>query len=645
MIRSGWDSIKNLGASPTTVTALTIVAGVVGVGLARILPNAYTRVLPWMVLFGGILGSLAIWRSSDSSISTPQSVSIDVRILGIAFMLLSALIFVVYRQAGYTRTLLVHSMFVLLFALAFLSVFTHRSQYVPLGYFTVAGILHRSTLYYASATQAGHDALFHNRLAKGVVSTASLDPLVQALTKYFYTPLYHIYTAFASELFTLGVRDAAALTTLVVFTLVSILLIHVIARWWWDPKIATLAAGLYTVADYPISWAARPQPTTFGILFFILVMYAAIKYRDRGTTRNLGIFLIVFTALAVSHQISLFIGLVGIGSYLLVTALYREASIPRRELHLTTLMGTAVAGQWLYMKYHGPEGDLPGFLPLMSVKLITKLQSTSSRAAVFPPENGFVVAGSNALTWVHTAGTGLLFFAAVAGSIIWLSKADTLRDAAPVVGLGVTVTVMSGFIFVLPIVGLDFFVPRRWFAFIYVCLILLALPVVHDAISRVSLRPIGVSHGIALLCICLLFTGLMVGNYPGAIDGPVFDDASGAQRFTSTTSEAAMYQHLSSYPSEATIVADHMAWQMIERHYGTPAVVYQTGYPPGPPTQEGEVLVADRPYARSWHAGYYVLHDGGRFMVRGPIPDSGLSGGVVYTNGVTNVTYRNQTAQ
>lgn len=633
-------NVRRVTAAPRNLAVTALVLGIAGSVLGVFVPHLYTVTIPPLVALGGLL---AVRLHGRTTVRSPSFPSLPRRpLLSVYFLLFSLALGAYVLSPGHGRPLSVHVLLAGMYVLTAFAVFGFDSEYLSLGLVLVTAVFHRALVYYASALQLGIDAIFHTRMAAQVSATGSLGPLASAGSKYWYSPVYHVLVGVTSSTLGLPVRDAAFLAVTLAGTILPVLVVYGILRLFWDSRIAVSGGLLLVAADRVVSWSVHATPSTLGIVLFALALLAGYRYLDTGRIAYLGTFWLLVLGQVFNHQVSFFVTVVGIGTFVGAHAVWR-GKLTRHELALAVPLLAGSGYQGFVTKYEGPQGDQT----IVEV-LLSNLSGTfqMERSGMLPSLSGrdAVLSSVDALSTVHALGLALLLAFAILGTVFWSKRSEESHHRF-LFGLGATVVAMGAFAFVLPLLGISVHFPLRWFPFLYLCLVLLAAPGVVALLST-GLGTLAVDRNrvvVLLLLVALVFTPyvvLMTWNYPGAVDGPVFDDAPGAQRLSTTSTEAALYSHLDEFGSESTLVADVIARRTLEHGYGQDAVQYHTDYRQSDPSFSGSTLLVDRAYARSDHALYYLEYRDQHVPVLGPVPAERPRYSVVYSADSDRLLYR-----
>ncbi|NHN49861.1 hypothetical protein G9464_20030 [Halostella sp. JP-L12] len=621
--------------NPRNLVAIVGLLGLIGLGLAFFLPNAYTLTIPPLLLAGAV-GSLAV-RKHEYDVEWPALPN-EAALFGYLMLILATL--VLYLTSGYARTLPVHVLTLTTYAVVVFLVFYLDSMALPLAMLLSTGIVHRALIYYSSAAPIGLDGLFHLRMAEEIAATGSMAPLVAAESKYWFSPLYHVQTAAASGVLGVTPRDAAFLTTAIFAVAVPTLVTYAVIAQLWTPRVGVLSGFVYIVADSAVAQSVHLTPTTLGIVLFSLLLLSAVKYLETGGTAYLVLFVLGLVGQVLNHQLSMFITFFSIGTFL-VAATTWSGEFDSRSAVLIGLLSVSSVIQWFGTRMEGPGGETT-FAEVIVTNLYLMITSGGERGAVFPETGNFTLSGANSLTPIHIIGIAILFALGIVGAVYWLDRTE-LSDPSHrfAVGLGSLVAAMSFIVFGGPIFGLDLFLPTRWVGFMYVVLAMFGGLGVYVIASDLTVRTGHLlTAGVVVLLLLTPYSAFMLWNYPGSLDGPVFDDANGAQRLSTTDTERNMYVFADRNADETTVIADRVARQVIERYYEHPAAPYITDYGSEEEVQyQGDVLIADRQYSHSNHASYQIRHQGSTATVFGPMPIEWERHSKVYSNGDDNLRY------
>lgn len=630
--------VRGIVSSANFVIGTAITVGLAGLVVSLFVSNPFTTVMPPLMLLGVAVGYLI--RNVDLTLDDRIR---DVRLVLINYCSIAASVIVVFAANGFTRTLAVHGLLLGLYLLVAVSIVSFDSRRTSFGLIIATGILHRATIYYASAVQIGMDAQFHNRMASAIAASGSMAPL--SASKYWYAPVYHLLTASGVTVLGVDVRHAAFLLVTAVTTLLLVTAVYLFLRPIWGESVALFGGLLFVVADRAIFTAIHTTTTSLGVVMVAFLLLYTERYLDTGRRSFLACYGLFVAGLVVTHQLSLFVGLVIVSAYVCANAFWRW-DVRWRDITVVALLVGAFVTQASMTNYSGPDGESSSFLTVVGSVMVehlgSVLEGSSARPeAELPPGEYAALAGADAMSVFHVAGSALLLAFALVGSIYWINRTDRDRNRTAL-GLGVATAAACVFVYVLPVVGVSTFLPKRWQVFLYVVLAILAAPGLVALVSGTKRRT-GLT--VALVAVALVlapYMTLMMGNGAGAADGPLFDDSPGADRLATTPTEEKTYEFTVEYADgESAVFADHVAFQLLHRHYGLQsAVTYETTPGEQGTTNTGEELVVYRGYAQTEHGSYYIDHEGARYHVYGSLPGTAVRDAVVYTDGQDRIVWR-----
>lgn len=622
---------------PTALVVSALIAGLSGIVVAFYMPNAYDQTIPPLVALGAILGAFAY----DTELRYDAH-SLDREWVTVLYFVVAGIAVFAYATA-FQRSFVANASLVGLYLVSVLGVVAFESPAGKLSLPLITAVLHRAFVYYASAVQLGLDALFHNAASEAIGASGTMEAL--SLSKYWYSPGYHALTATSASVFDVPVRDAAFVSVSLVMVLVVAVAVFAIVRGSWGDTVGALAALVVLVGDSVLYASVHTTPTTLGVVFFVLLFPFVHRYLAAGDRRYFGAIVLAVAGVGFTHQFSLFVILVAVGVFSLVYSVWARKGerYSMRALHVEVVLLGAFVLQSVLTRYDGPAGEssrsfltavVPDFLGAFA-PLVPWIQGSAST-----PPPGYVLSGADALDVPQVLGKGILFCFALVGLVYWIGRHESDGERTAM-AFGATVATVSTIVFGGGLVGVSAFLPRRWFVFLLVPLAILAAPGILALGSRLS-RPFR-DPAIVLVVLLLVtapYVAFMFASADGSPDDPILDGAPGAYRISTTPTEAASYTFVDDYAGEATVVADHLAWQTIERHYGQPAEKYTTESGEDETVFDGQQLIVYRSYATTKHASYVVRHRGTPYRVVGPLPRPGDADGVIYVAGTERVVYR-----
>ncbi|WP_256533518.1 hypothetical protein [Halovivax cerinus] len=404
--------------------------------------------------------------------------------------------------------------------------------------------------------------------------------------------------------------------------------------------LGSLGGLLYITADFTLGWSVFQSTTTIGMVFFTLAVYGTHRFLVTDSKRMLGVALICYLMVLLTHQSTGWITLMALVA-ILAADYHRE-----RRFHIIgylMILGVSLVQFWRITRYSGPEGDAPDVVSSLVMQLIPLLSQIGFRSSgggggeTLPEGLNVATSVAGGLTPIHVVGSAVLFGLAAVGVIRHLGhRWDQF---------GVQFTALIGILYLFafggPLFNIDFFFPMRWFQFISFALapfaaIGLREVFTEDIIGRVALP--------ALILFCGVWFAIMAVGFIGAVDGPIADDAHSAQRYAANDNEYAMYEFVDAYGDDSSIIADGRASTIIRRYYDNPnsSMLTINHSRNKVQLQSGSQLVIERPYLYSGNALYQLKTTNARFTVFGKVPQVsfGCDVNMVYKNGESYNIYQ-----
>lgn len=606
---------------PFVLAFVALFLGIVGIGVSFVVPNPYSRTLPVATVVSAAL--FLVTRDADrrpSSIDVPQSALLFI------YLVVLAAVLVLYQFEGQQRTTAVHALTAAGYTVAALLIFSPASQYLKLAVVILTGVVQRGLAYYSSPLYLGNDVFAHNQNVGEIVSSGSLDPLLNS--RYFYAAFYHLLVSVQQLFADVSTRHAAFVTVSVLLVVVPAVSLYLISDRIWGKRVAVLSALLYVASDFALHWAITPQVTGLGIVFFALAFLLLVSYIHTGWEKYHLLYLLAFVAIALTHHVSTVITFLGVLIFLATWTLF-EQSFTRKALRVGGISAFIVLVDFSVTRFGGPAGDGGSFLVT-----VLGIWQSAIREASLPGGSsselpaGLVLSGSSALTIWHVAGVAILVGLAIFGGLHWIANERTSRKSG--MAFGAIVAVLFPLVLVGPVFGLRFLIPWRWFAFIYVPLAILAAPGVIVLVGLASDRfqglPVDTSTAMAIGMVALLvgpYVFFMGGNSIAARDGPPLDDAPGAERYAVTGPELNTLEHTVSYvPGNVPIIGDFMISNNIfERYYeieNARTITMEDQRPSSIAANESAILV-NRSYMQSGHVKFRFGTEEGIGNVQGQL--------------------------
>lgn len=395
--------------------------------------------------------------------------------------------------------------------------------------------------------------------AASIRETGQLSAIADS--KYFGAPIYHLFVVTAAEAFNSSLQTALYATLGIVMPL-SLLLVYYTAGYFLSVRWALFAAAAFSVADHVVRWGIHIIPTSLGLVFFAGVVYCVTRiYITRGTPAMYALTLGFILATIHTHQLSTFIVLLFLGAGAAVQV-YR-ALAPRlpvltsrvndNSVNFVGLLAVALPitvvnwhvllpGETSFLEgmlANAAEAiETAGFLSLASASSVENEAIQSMAVSVPMPVQILNYLGFLVLLFVTLVGTYTLmrYQERQLLSLTWISAMTLLLF----VTLG------------MPLFGLYFLIPGRWYAFLYVLMVLVGAYGLEHFDRNMPVRQLVV----VLVLVALLLPGAMLVNNKATHDNPVADDYY--HRFAYTESELGAADTIDAiHPDGTTLETDN----------------------------------------------------------------------------------------
>lgn len=363
-------------------------------------------------------------------------------------------------------------------------------------------------------------------LAVDLRETGSLSAIrdhAPRAAKYYASPLYHLLVVATSLLAGVSLESALYLSVGAGMLLTLPLAYVTVARF-TSVRWALAGAALFAFSDHAIRWSIHLVPTSLSMLFYLAGFYYFLRVLGGHDVRDVALLVFFMVALTLSHPVSAFIMLVIIGTATAVQAVVtRDALYPGvRARNLSGLFAFQLGLVTLVWSLTPYRGETLTEVMLLKLKQ-TLLRSTGLFDLRSTPE--FVGGGIDAqfpsvverlIPYIDIMGFVFLLGLTVLGCLYALRPNRTTLASLLLVFV---VSILTGFALFLPVIGVDLFIPGRWFVFMYLPMAALgALGLGHLA-RNLDRRLITA----LLLVLALFYPATMIVSTDATLDAPVFD--------------------------------------------------------------------------------------------------------------------------
>lgn len=383
------------------------------------------------------------------------------------------------------------------------------------------------------AGYVGIDVWSHMEFVEAIRSQGTLAVLE---TKYVAAPLYHLVVAAVADVAGVSLRNALYVSVGVTAVFASVF-VYFGARRFLDPRWSLFATALFMLSSQVVRWGLNLKPTSLGLTFFVPAMVVLVRLlQEAFDVRDAVLFCFLVVAVTITNQVAAFILLTVVGVAFLAQLVatndrFVPGSQPTSTLGLLAFTGGVVTFDWSLTPYG--EGT---FTTVMFRRLRETLFGGADKALeVSSSKNVASTAGAadtalleKLIAYIDVFGFLLLLCLSGLGGLYLLRRRQ--RSHASIFHLG-TISFMALFVLALPILGLSLFLPGRWYAFMYVPMVVVGALGVRHVVYHLDPRVTTA----ALVLLAVSAPSIMLVAGPATPDNPVFD--SKQQRYAFTESE------------------------------------------------------------------------------------------------------------
>jgi len=520
------------------IAFLILFAGIIAIGLS--IRMGYNSVLPPIAFIAALL--YLLFRARLSRVESPPTFLEHNRI-----RLLSNIIFTIAISLSiwlvwsdlYYRPPLYFALCLLAAAAVILYIFcldTRKNSHLFIALFMI--ILLSLTIYGGKYYQFpgfyGTDPWIHSNIIQQVVNDGRI-PLFQDASPgigYYPFPIFHILAATTQILTSINIHDAVFISVDWNVAL-SCIFVFFIGRKLANAKVGLLAALLGSLADVSIKQGTEIIPNSLGFFFFSIILYLFFC-RNRRTSADHFLIIILTISLILTHSVSAFITLLVLIVAFICIRLYKTINKSTVEYNLVNpgLIVVFIIFM-LFWWMRNPPGP-NAFFDFQIKELVSSLQTEAQFVMIASP------AASSVPYYISLLDQGgylvLLFFGFI-GGLIYLHIRN--RDASRMALIAVT-AILAAVIYGFNSFGLRNILPWRWFQFLYVPLSILAVQGIFNVsnLLKGSIRQLSM-----VMVVMLLIIFMMISNSLANDDSPLL--FNNTQRYGFTQSEITAVHTLS----------------------------------------------------------------------------------------------------
>ena len=520
---------------------LALVLAVAMFPLRFVLSHIYASTFPIVLAVAAVLYLFATRRDRSAGYALPTLPAWGALLVPSLTFFTTAAMVVVAALAS-QRSIVFFGLAALAGALVLVQVFFTadediRPGVVLLEILSLALVIRFAALYTTPGV-IGIDTWSHRDFVRGIMAENSLSAIG---TKYYASPLFHLFAAFTAMLADTSARNGIYLSFGLAYPFLT-LTVYPITRLFAPTRWALLATALFAINDQAVRWGLTLIPTSmaFGMYLVALYLLMRVLVKDHNA-RDTGLLALFIVGITLTHQVSSFVMLVTLGAVFAAGLLMRsDALFPRRTAsHVFGLLmfnlGSIILA-WSVTPYLGSTftsvmvNRLRGTLKTAAFGDLT--QSAGNAAATAGGATGSDAFMLKLYAYIDTLPFLLLLTIAVVGAL-YILRSDRASHAT--LGLVLAVCGMAVFSLALPVAGIALFVPGRWFVFMSLVFAVLGALGLGYLTDRLNPKVLFACVAVFLL----LYPSVAVMAGGATPDNPVFPEYSIRTGYSATEVEAA----------------------------------------------------------------------------------------------------------
>ena len=540
-----------------------------------VISNAFVVTITVAMLAGSILSIVMHHREFSCDFTShyvPRGV-ITRKIAYSSYLVTFVASLLTYHANGFSRPPSMVFLTIGLYSLVIIFVLIGCKKGFVVGLAIFTAVYHRTTVYFANPLAYGTDP---HSFYDFIIDLSATGSLLETLStnQYFYAPVYHVRGVISLELLALPVHDGPMFVAISLpFIVLSMLVIYHLLALPWGWQTGVVGMLLFAGADQTLRASMIIWPTLLGGTLIIFALFLTASYiRTSHKLYGVLLFAVLFTTL-FTHQISTFVIVVLVSSFVLGSVIYRGHST--RELSVLVILPVILLFDWLRTRLDGPGS--PESALERAVDYVIRFyfaEGVSERADFSLPADIVITTTGpfSSLTLLHTIPLGILLGFAIVGAVVWMDRPATTDFGHLGYAIGVCTFVLLVLIGIGPLANVFALRPTRWFAVLYFCLAILAAPGIYAVLGGIRRRSNGAVAGGGLVVIMGVFLVVAGGSAMGAIDDPVFDSAPGAEQMAFSEPDVEKVRHAAQYTTHgSTVATDGRIGSSVGREYADTA--------------------------------------------------------------------------
>ncbi|MDD3043220.1 MAG: glycosyltransferase family 39 protein [Methanosarcinaceae archaeon] len=390
------------------------------------------------------------------------------------------------------------------------------------------------SIYNIAGVVPGVDSWIHAAMNLQLAQTGNIDVL---WGKEVHFPIMHIQTAITQILTDTSIKEASNFAVIVPFVILSVC-IYLFVQHIFGTKTGLMAMLIINLSDFHIVWGSAPQTTSFGVIFYYLILYTLLRrYFAQSREKWTFISLVFIFTLIYTHAVSSFIFLVtlsGLGGgsiiyekliskkiheipwiadtenkRLLSTFRPKEASLLGNITNITIIF---LLQHWFTSLYSKGGNSFFDVIASTLIFYLTEYAGVLNRPESFSAYSTLLSPFIE--RYANTLGLSTLIFFAIIGGLFWFTPGYISKLKFSFMTCITTLLLIT---FIFPFLGIRNIIPSRWFVFEYFLLSIMAafsINKIVETLKREDLKKIFLSFALFILVFFMISCNISNSDSP-----------------------------------------------------------------------------------------------------------------------------------
>lgn len=416
---------------------------------------------------------------------------------------------------------------------------TKKNYYLWLVLFEIIilSIVIRYSAYYGSAGIYGQDPWWHTQWIKETIETGHITPGQYRINPYYNLPIFHLLSGITSIISLLSIQDTTFISIgFAGSCMIPTLFIFLIARKFFDDKIALLSALVYSLSGYSIQYGVSIIPMTLGVALFIIALYLILVLNSKRIhqTIYLMLLLLFFPALILTHSLATLITFSSMVTIYIGNMAYNKIFNVKSGVNsrntTATLISFIIFGMMIIFMWSIKGADHRSFFDRLIIPAITHIFSTGKSIL---PNNLLEYSLPYTIILLTRSSFLIPMLFAIFVSLFSLSKKGRSGEKFSMI---LIFLVLYGSITVSYILSIRYIIPWRWYIFMMVPLSIIGVAGIFKLCSFMNSRAVKLV-GIGVIIISIIFLAQI--TPPTNQTSPLFYSGYSSSRASWTESEMA----------------------------------------------------------------------------------------------------------